>query len=134
MNLNTGTQSIIAGALFDFAAWLTTQPSLKVGASEPAGVMVVMLQRWARERHFNLDEIEANVSSWDKTASVVTLDDLMNEGYDMPQRIAGALRHFVAFVEESAMTDYPKALLRWATKTGLEVSNPQKRWLAHWWA
>ncbi len=59
----SGLPLIIAGALYDFAGYLTTRPvSVKYGASELAGPMVDALKEWAAMRGLPLDD--AAVQSW----------------------------------------------------------------------
>lgn len=57
------TDAKVAGALFDFLAYLTCQPgTLKVGASHEVPMAMDALNAWAEERNFNLDE--ADVKNW----------------------------------------------------------------------
>ena len=56
-------QMLVAGALFDFAGYLTTLPEpLAIGAAEFSGPMVEHLKKWAETRNLPLDE--AAVMSW----------------------------------------------------------------------
>lgn len=56
-------QMLVAGALFDFAGYLTTLPEpLAIGAAEFSGPMVEHLKKWAETRKLPLDE--AAVMSW----------------------------------------------------------------------
>lgn len=133
MNLSSGTQSLIAGALLDFVGHLTNLPrTVKAGASELVYDLHEETLRWAAARGLPLDRVDPNLE-WNKTASEVTLDMLVADGRDTPQRIAGALTSFVNFLSTSNATDYEGAFLRWATATRLEIHNPQPRWAAHWW-
>jgi hypothetical protein len=133
MNLSSGTQSLIAGALVDFVAHLTTLPkTIKAGASEEVYDVRDELLRWADSRGMPLERVEAKMD-WDKTASVVTLEMLASGGQDGPERIAGALASYVDFVRATEATNYEEAFVKWATKTGLEIHDPQLRWAAHWW-
>ena len=134
MQLSQGTQSLIAGALFDFVGFLTTNSkTIKAGASEPVYDVHDALMSWADQRRFDLEKAQPDIH-WDKKAVQLTLEDLVNEGEDAPRRIAGALISFVAFCKVAETEDYENAVLRWATKTGLDISNPQGRWHAQWWA
>lgn len=59
-------EAAIAGALFDFAGYLTTRPaehSFTVGAVHNATPMVESLKAWAKKRGLSLDD--ANVEGWD---------------------------------------------------------------------
>jgi hypothetical protein len=59
----SGLPMIIAGALFDFAGYLTTRPiAVKYGASEPSGRIIDALEQWAASRNLVLDD--AAVQSW----------------------------------------------------------------------
>jgi len=56
----------LAGALFDFAGYLTTlDRSVTLGAAHDASVMVELLRSWASERGLELDE--ADVRGWQDT-------------------------------------------------------------------
>lgn len=134
MDLSSGTQSLIAGALIDFVGHLTTLPKpIKTGGDEPVYDVHDELTRWAHLRGFPLADVEVK-HDWDKTASVKSLGDLLGQSRDEPQRIAGALVSFAEFVRVAETSDFEKALLKWATKTGLEIHDPQPRWSALWWA
>jgi hypothetical protein len=54
----------IAGALFDFAAWLSTRPKVfTIGASEPcAGELADLLAEWAKLRGLSIEN--ARVAHW----------------------------------------------------------------------
>jgi hypothetical protein len=55
--------SIVAGALFDFAGFLTTRPTITpFGSAANAAPAVDLLQAWAAQRGLHLDE--ANVHGW----------------------------------------------------------------------
>jgi len=57
----------IAGALFDFAAYLTTRPvALTVSHTHDAYPIVEALAEWAATRNLNLEV--ADVQNWDKGA------------------------------------------------------------------
>jgi len=134
MNLSSGTQSLIAGALYDFAAHLTTLPkTIRAGGAEPVYDVHEALQRWAHMRGLDLDGVDPDLD-WSKTAGEITLESLVSDGHDARERIAGALRDFAGHVRSTGARDYGDALVRWATKTGLSLSSPQHRWAAHWWA
>lgn len=133
MNLNDGMQSIVAGALFDFAAYLTTRPNLiKAGASEPVYDVLEALEKWASERKLQLTDVDADLD-WAKSASTLTLADLAGSAEGTRRRIAGALQSFAKFVEETESTNYGDAVLRFANRVSLSVANPQPYWAAHWW-
>lgn len=131
MNLDLGIQSLIAGAVFDFAAHLTTLPrTVRVGAKEPVYDVLAELERWAFQR--NLDIEEADVVGWSKAASVTTLEDIVS----MPvrRRLAGALRSYADFVVASGSSDYENTLVRWASSCRLAIHDPQRAWsTTDWW-
>lgn len=53
----------VAGAIFDFAAWLTTQPgTLEIGRSHDAAPMAEAVRKWGRARLFDTDD--ADVITW----------------------------------------------------------------------
>lgn len=55
--------AVIAGALFDFAAYLSTrEESFEVGAQHHPGPIIDALKAWAVERELSLDD--AAVESW----------------------------------------------------------------------
>jgi hypothetical protein len=59
-------QPAVAGALFDFAAYLTSlDPPLTVGAKHISSDILEHLQAWAKLRGFDLDP--ADVKDWNKT-------------------------------------------------------------------
>jgi hypothetical protein len=133
MNLSDGMQSIVAGALFDFAAYLTTGPKvIKAGESEPVYDVLEALQKWATERKLALEGVDADLD-WHKTAHALTLADLAGSAEDTRKRIAGALRSFANFVIETESKNYGDAVLRFANKTCLSVASPQPYWASHWW-
>lgn len=54
---------IIAGALFDFAAYLTTRnETLVLGSGHDAAPIVQALEEWAEDREFDLTD--ADVTHW----------------------------------------------------------------------
>lgn len=62
-------QTIVAGALFDFAGYLTTLPKpISIGSSELASPMVELLTAWAALRGLSLDD--ADVSTWQARAAL----------------------------------------------------------------
>lgn len=133
MNLNDGMQSILAGALFDFASYLTTRPKvIKAGASEPVYDVLEALEKWAAERKLALEDVDANLD-WHKTSSALTLADLAGSAEDNRRRLTGALRSFANFVVETKSENYGEAVLRFANKMSLSVASPQPYWAAHWW-
>jgi len=133
MNLSSGTQSLIAGALFDFIGHLTTRPkTIRSGASEAVYDIQDALVHWAAERGLGLDE--AMVQDWNTQPGQVTIASLAGGDQDERRRIAGALVDFAAFAEVAGAEDPEKAALQWATKTGLEIHDPQRRWQSTWWA
>jgi hypothetical protein len=135
MNLSSGTQSLIAGAIIDFVGYLTTRPkTIKAGANDLVYDIHDALVRWATERKLDLDHADPIKWNVTKTASEATLHDLFDNGQENPRRIAGAVVSFVEFVHTAGTTDYENAFVKWASKTGLEIHDPQERWAAHWWA
>jgi len=59
----TAPSNVVAGAIFDFAGYLTTRPeSMPVGSSKDAGPMVGHIQKWAKQRNLSLDN--ADVKGW----------------------------------------------------------------------
>jgi len=131
MNLSSGTQSLIAGALFDFVAHLTTTAkTIQTGAAEAAeevyDIREALLQ-WAHERQLDLEV--ADIRGWSKFAS--DTDDLRilaEETKRLGSCIAGALASFAEFATLAESPDLEKVLHKWSTKTGLEIHNPQSRW------
>lgn len=130
MNLDLGTQSLIAGAVFDFAAHLTALPrTVRVGAKEPVYDVLSELERWAFQR--NLDIEEADVVGWNKAAAVATLEDLVST--PIKRRVAGAVRSYAEFIVASGSTDYENTLVRWATTCKLSIHDPQRAWSTKDW-
>jgi hypothetical protein len=136
MNLSDGMQSILAGALFDFAAYLTTRSTvIKAGATEPVYDVLEALEKWASERKLQLTDVDANLD-WEKSASTLTLADLAGSGEDTRKRISGALQSFAKFVidtNSTNSTNYGESVLRFASRVRLSVASPQPYWAAHWW-
>lgn len=57
--------SVVAGAIFDFAGYLTTRPkSTKIGSAEDASPMVGHIEKWSKERGLSIDG--ANVERWNE--------------------------------------------------------------------
>ena len=57
------TEKDVAGALYDFAASMTTHnPSIEVGYDKVVSPVLDQLTEWAKKRNLNLDE--ANVTNW----------------------------------------------------------------------
>lgn len=130
MNLDLGTQSLIAGAVFDFAAHLTGLPkTIRVGETQPVYDVLEELQRWAFTRELELDG--ADVEGWGKTAAVMTLADLVPTR--SRRRIAGALVSFAKFAAESGSRDYESLLVRWASSCALSIHDPQRAWATGDW-
>lgn len=133
MELSGGMQSLISGALYDFASYLTSRPTvLKAGASEPVYDVLEALQKWAAERQFEIENVDADLD-WNKSASAPTLADLAGSRDEEVRRIASALREFAKFCEEESPSSLDQALLRFASKKNLCIANPQIHWRAHWW-
>jgi hypothetical protein len=133
MALELGTQSLIAGAIFDFAAHLTTLPkTIRVGTEETVYDVLEELQRWAFDRRLDLDG--ADVTGWNKAAAVTTIEDLAYEGAAVRRRISGALHSFANFTVSSKSQDYENLLVRWASDHKLAIHDPQRAWMMHWWA
>jgi hypothetical protein len=128
-NLSSSTQSLIAGAIFDFAAYLTTRPkTIHVGASEVVPPLVEELQKWALLRKLELSK--ADVLGWDKTAAVVTLGDLVSEGKTVRRRIAGALHDFAQFAVTRGSSELENTIVRWAALRRIAIHDPQRAWAA----
>jgi hypothetical protein len=133
MNLNSGTQSLIAGAIFDFMGYLTTRPkTVEAGATQNPTPILDHFTTWAAERGLSIEK--AMVQDWNTLPGQVTLASVAGADDDEQRRIAGALVDFVEFVKLAGPEDPEKAVIQWATKTGLEIHNPQQRWHAKWWA
>lgn len=125
MNLSSGAQSLITGALFDFIGYLTTRPkTIKAGEKEPVYDLHEALTKWAKERKLDLQK--ADVQGWAKVAETMDLRTLAEETKQVGPRVAGALRSFVEYAAETS--DVESALLKWASKTGLEIHDPQPQW------
>jgi len=133
MNLSSGTQSIIAGALFDFMGRLTTLPkTIKTGDVHTPHDLLDVFTVWAKERGLSIEK--AMVQDWDTLPGEVTLASLSSTDGLAERRILGALVSYLDYLRVAETDDYEGALLRWASKTGLEISNPQERWSSVWWA
>lgn len=132
MNIDLGTQSLIAGAVFDFAAHLTCLPkTVRVGATETVYDVLEELQKWAFARQLELDN--ADVMGWSKAASAPTLEDLASSAKVTRRRISGALHSFARYVASTGSSDYERLLVRWASVSKLSIHDPQRAWAAHWW-
>jgi hypothetical protein len=130
MNLDLGTQSLIAGAVFDFAAHLTALPkTIRVGETQPVYDVLEELQRWAFARELEIDD--ADVEEWSKRAAVTTLEELVSRS--SRRRIAGALVSFAKFAAKSGSRDYENLLVRWASSCALSIHDPQRSWAAEDW-
>ena len=133
MNLSSGTQSLIAGALFDFMGHLTTRPKVvKTGETQTPHDLLETFSIWAKERGLNIEK--AMVEDWNMLPGQVTLASVAGSDDNEQRRIAGAPIDFVDFVKVAETDNYEKALLQWASKTGLEIHDPQARWHSQWWA
>lgn len=133
MNLSSGTQSLIAGAIFDFMGHLTTLPkTIKTGETHTPHDLIATFQAWADTRGLNIER--AMVEDWNTLPGQVTLASVSGSDDEEQRRIAGALVNFMDFVKIAGTDDYEKCLLQWASKTGLEIHDPQARWHAKWWA
>lgn len=133
MNLNSGTQSIIAGALFDFMGHLTTLPkTIQAGASETPYDVMDAFKAWAHDRGLNIEK--AMVQDWNTLPGEVTIASLASTGAVEQRRIAGALLSYVNYVKAADTYEYEDTMLRWASKTGLSLANPQHRWSMGEWA
>ena len=132
MNLNSGTQSIIAGAIYDFMGHLTTLPkTIKAGGSETPYDVMDAFKIWAHDRGLNIEK--AMVQDWNTIAGEPTLASLASTGVTEQKRIAGALLSYVDYVKVAQTSKYEDAMLRWASKTGLILSNPQPTWSMTQW-
>ena len=53
----------IAGAIYDFAGFLTTlEDFISIGSTENASIMIELISEWAEKRNLNIDD--ADVSGW----------------------------------------------------------------------
>lgn len=137
MQLDQGTQSIIAGAVMDFLGHLVARDRALVLASDQPPSALVELKTWAFKQGLDLEQ--ADVMAWDKAPKVLTLD-LVASGVDhQHSRIAGALCDFVSYtgsqtVAQGYRQDWETLFQRWATWKKLSVSNPQVHWNFKQWA
>ena len=133
MTLSSGIQSLISGALFDFVGHLTTKPkTVKAGTSEEEVYDIRdALLKWAEERKLDLEH--ADVRGWSKFAVEDDIRNLAEETKKVGPRIAGALTSFAEYAMLAESPDLENVLLKWATKTGLEIHDPQMRWSSIWW-
>lgn len=133
MNLSGETQSIIAGALFDFIEHLGSQPkTVTAGEDLPKPDLFEVLSKWAQERTFDMEV--ADEMGWSKFSG--DADDirvLATETKQLGPRIGGALRSFTEYATLAESEDFESVLLKWASKTGLQIHDPQHRWSSIWW-
>jgi hypothetical protein len=133
MELDLGTQSIVAGALYDFLGHLTTlDQNLVVGATKNPTTALDELQRWAYKR--GLDIETAQVQDWNTQPGEVTIEMVASSGAVQQTRVVGALRDFAEYADLDGDKNREAVFMRWATKTGLTVSNPQPHWHFKQWA
>jgi hypothetical protein len=132
MQLDNGTQNIIAGAVIDFLAYLTCLPkTLVVGSSQTPLDAMGELEKWAFLR--GLDMESAQVQDWDKSPENPTLQMLASSGQDQSSKISGALRDFATYCGTQDSRDWEPIMLRWATKKELSMANPQVFWNFRQW-
>jgi hypothetical protein len=75
------TEQLISGALFDFAAHLTTmEEGFPVGAKHPTPPVLEALKEWAGTRALDLDE--AAVQTWQNEIGVAKARRTMREAFD----------------------------------------------------
>lgn len=124
MTLNSGLQSLISEALFDFVGHVSTkQKDSNTEVSQKPPDIRDVLFKWADERELDLEE--ADVQGWAKfTPGEEGLTVLVNEPKTVEPRIAGALASFAEYAALAQSPDLENVLLKWATKTGLEIHDP----------
>ena len=83
MNLSSGTQGLIAGAIFDFMGYLTTRPkTVSAGATENPTPVLDHFTTWAAERGLSTER--AMVQDWNTLPGMVTIaaaPDFTEDGY-----------------------------------------------------
>jgi len=127
MQLNIGTQNIIAGALFDFMGHLAQTKT----ASNKKATVREELDKWAYTRNLSLNN--GGVVDWEKSPEA-TLAALAGGVFDQQARVASALLDFAVFAEAHAEDPLPKVCMRWAMLRDLTISNPQPHWNYQQWA
>jgi hypothetical protein len=133
MQLDLGTQSIVAGALYDFLGHLTTlDQNLIVGSTKNPTKALDELVVWAHKR--GLDIERAQVQDWNTQPGEVTIQMIASSGDAQQTRVMGALMDFAEYADLDGGKDREAVFMRWASKTGLTVSNPQPHWNFKQWA
>jgi len=141
MQLDLGTQGIVAGALYDFLGHLTSlDQNLVVGATAEASPALDELVRWAHQRGLPLDSqyLNVRVRDWDQAPEKPTLQMLASTGMDQQRTIMGALADFADFSDSQTVTpnqrrNWGSLFKRWAVRKALTVSNPQVHWNFKQW-
>lgn len=132
MQLDQGTQSIVAGALYDFVGHLTTlDKNLVVGSSKNPTSALDELVKWAHQRGLNLDP--AQVQDWNTQPGEITLQMVASSGTVQQERIAGALTDFAQWAQDQGGRDWEGLFKRWATRKQLSLANPQVHWNFRQW-
>jgi hypothetical protein len=132
MQLDQGTQSIIAGALYDFVGHLTTlDRNLVVGSSKSPTSALDELVKWAHQRGLTLNP--AQVQDWNTQPGEVTLQMVASSGVVQQERVAGAVRDFAQWAQDQGGRDWEGLLKRFAMHKQLSVANPQPHWNYRQW-
>jgi archaellum component FlaC len=85
MNNVEVSQTTVAGALYDFVAWLTTRDTtVVVGKNFPVYAISEAIQEWAAKRGLSLDN--ANVENWEERLAKVMDSDNFNYLFEVYQK------------------------------------------------
>ena len=141
MQLDLGTQSIIAGALYDFLGHLTTlDKNIVVGGRANPTPALDELCKWGAMRGLPMEDINIHipVQDWDKAPEKPTLQMLASSGVGQHKRIIAALADFCQFSDSQTVTpnqrrNWGSLFKRWAVRKALTVSNPQVHWNFKQW-
>ena len=141
MQLDLGTQAIIAGALYDFLGHLTTlDKNIVVGGSDNPTPALDELCKWGAMRGLPLEDINIDipVEDWDQAPKKIELSMLASTGVDQHKKVIAALADFCQFADSQTVTpnqrrDWEGLFKRWATRKALTVSNPQIHWNFKQW-
>jgi hypothetical protein len=115
---------IIAGAIFDFAGFLTTRDKvIKVGASAKASPVADLVKEWANMRELSLDD--AAVMWWSDV-----LEEPPNSTTDVVEPIAWVVPDFgFLFPDEISAQRYLDNTESGAKPTPLYTAPPQREWV-----
>jgi len=102
-----------------------------VGAAKNPTPALDELQTWAYKR--GLDIETAQVQDWATQPGEVTLAMVASSGSVQQSRITGALVDFAQYADLDGTKDRESVFMRWATKTGLTIANPQPHWNFKQW-